>query len=301
MENLDITVILTLGFMEELDDNTVEKLDMCLDSIALGTVKPKFILACFSSNSLGEKFGPLMSKWSEYTAKTNGEFEKLGGTSFKILLDDIASPEEYSLQKVINDAAEQTAVPDYLNTKYFSIWDLTCSCSPGWFETAGRYLKKSSYPGKNNRAISLWLPLSKTVDDVNGEFTDFNNKQYWAIGFTSQDLDLGYMDEESLKANMDVNILGAIIETQSYLFAGGLKKSLKILYWYEFLLRFHHMGKTGYVIPKSLFTVEFPSDVKRAAEILSGGLSREEIEFYYSTVLKEYAYRDDRNKTYTGN
>jgi len=255
-KNLDLTIIIPLNkWSEEVKDY----LDRAVDSIALSTVKPSKVIFVVSS-IIENDFIP-------YSKKTFEELKTLG----------IDTPICYPTEKT--DFCEQiNQIVKEVDTKYFSILEYTDYYGKTWLENVEKHINL-------NKEISMYLPIVNVYNEP-GDFLRFYNEQYWAQGFTSNDL--GFITEDALKVLWDMNISGGIINTQDFIELGSLKPSIKLYYWYEFMLRFCNQKKTAYVIPKSLYNhILFKQEMEA-----------DEAKFYYDLCSKEYWYKEDRNKTY---
>ena len=70
------------------------------------------------------------------------------------------------------------------------------------------------------------------------------------------------------------------------------KPSMKIVSWYEFLLRFAYKKKKIYVVPKI--------GVYRPYKTEEENLSKDEVEWLITTARQEYFFTEDRNKKFDG-
>jgi hypothetical protein len=78
---------------------------------------------------------------------------------------------------------------------------------------------------------------------------------------------------------------------------GGLKPSIKITFWYEWLLRATNKGKTVFVIPK----VGYNHTLGRSGslvELYKENVDGEESQWWFDLAKREYFYKEDRKKSY---
>ena len=97
---------------------------------------------------------------------------------------------------------------------------------------------------------------------------------------------------------MDFNCTGGLFKTEDFISLGGLKKSLKIAAWYEFLMRVCYKSKKIYVLPKIgyLHTVGREDSYM---EQMQKTLTQEEGKFLIDTARQEYFFKEDRNIQFT--
>lgn len=173
-------------------------------------------------------------------------------------------------------------------TPFFSILEFDDAYKPYWNTEAQKYAVASN--------ASIILPINEFV--VNGEFSSFGNEIVWSSIFAEKEEEvLGYISSETLNSFMDFNLTGALIRTEDYISIGGLKPSLKIAAWYEFLLRATYNNKVIYVAPK----VGYEHTIQRAgsySDTAFKSISEEEGKWLIATAKQEYFFKEDRNKTF---
>lgn len=178
-------------------------------------------------------------------------------------------------------------------TKYFTILEYDDEFTPKWFENVEKYtgLLSEEYEG-----ISVYLPLTEVIDYNEKERgpIGYINEAVWASSFSDK---IGFLDIECLKTYMNFNTTGAIINTEDFKKFGGLKESMKLTFWYEFLLRILYNKKKVFVIPK----VGYKHLVNRPSSLSSKyneTMERDEADWWIELAQKEYFFTNDRNKTY---
>ena len=85
-----------------------------------------------------------------------------------------------------------------------------------------------------------------------------------------------------------------------FLSLGGLKASMELVFWYEFLMRALYKEKRVFVIPKIGYfhLVNRPGCMTtKYAETMS----EKEADWWIDLAKKEYFFPQDRKKTYTDN
>ena len=95
-----------------------------------------------------------------------------------------------------------------------------------WFKNVKRYME--SYPN-----VSGFLPLVIDVDEK-GVFAGFTNEATFAANMNSE---IGYLTNEVLLNYQNFQTSGLVIKKSTFEDFGGFKKSMKLTFVYEFLLR----------------------------------------------------------------
>jgi hypothetical protein len=142
--------------------------------------------------------------------------------------------------------------------------------------------------------VGIFIPLTEIIDFNENRFLSYGNEAPWASSFSNQ---IGYIDNESLQQFFDFYMTGSVFNLRDWNYAGGLKESIKLSFWYEFLLRFTHNGKKAYVIPKLGYKhyVNRPNSLHM---VTNNDMSQEEKQWWYELALEEYTYKKDRKKEY---
>lgn len=168
---------------------------------------------------------------------------------------------------------------------YFCVVEYDDEVAPFWGKRAKEY-------GENN--ASVLLPLIEFYSA--GVPVSFGNELAWDTAFADEH-NLGYIDAEQLNTYMDFLVSGALIKTEDYIAIGGVKPSLKIAAWYEFLLRCCHKHKDIYVVPKLGYkhAIDTPDSY---SEITHKEISKDEGTWLITTAKQEYFFKEDRNKKF---
>lgn len=143
--------------------------------------------------------------------------------------------------------------------------------------------------------VSVFLTLENLIDYTNDKFIGYGNEAPWASSFSEE---IGTIDNDSLKEYFDFYLTGSYFKTSDWTDIGGLKPSIKLTFWYEFLLRLTKKNKKVFVIPK----VGYNHYVKRPNSLIEqyrNTIDAEESKWWYELAQKECIYNKDRNKTYT--
>lgn len=208
------------------------------------------------------------------------EVENMGGIDARIKKTFIENKGETDFCSQINLAAKEC------KTQYFSVLEFDDVYRPKWFENFYKY-------SENKPDVSLFLPLGEMFD-TDGQFYSFLNEVVLATSFSTE---LGYIDLECLKVYYDFNVTGGIFKTEDFLSVGGLKSSIKIAFWYEFLMRMCHNGMKIFVVPK----LSYRHTIGRNGSLMvynKENIDQKEAEFFYRLASQEYTFKKDRKKEY---
>ena len=186
-------------------------------------------------------------------------------------------------------SAQINAAVKKVKTDYFSILEYDDEYTPIWFDNVTKYIAAGD-------DIAVYLPLTEVFDYQHKEQgpIGYVNEAVWASSFSEK---LGYFDNECLQDYLIFNTTGGVFRTKDFIEVGGLKESMKLSFWYEFLLRAINKDKNVFVIPKvGYFHIVNRSD--SLASEYAQTMSDRESEFWVELARKEYLYKTDRKKTY---
>lgn len=176
-----------------------------------------------------------------------------------------------------------------IKTEYFSILEYDDEFSPIWFKNVEKYIEAGD-------DIAVYLPLTEVFDYQHKEQgpIGYVNEAVWASSFSEK---LGYFNNECLQDYLIFNTTGGVFRTKDFIEVGGLKESMKLSFWYEFLLRAINKDKNIFVIPKVGYFHSVNRN-KSLATHYAQTMSDRESEFWIELARKEYLYKTDRKKTY---
>ena len=190
--------------------------------------------------------------------------------------------EDTDFFRQINEAVKKCA------TKYFSILEFDDTYQPYWNELVQEYAAATN--------ASVVMPINEFLED--GQFSSLGNEIVWSSTFAQDENEkIGYVSSECLNTFMDFNVTGALINTEDFKEIGGLKPSLKIAAWYEFLLRAVYNSKVVYVAPK----IGYDHTIARKgsySEKAYNEIPQEEGQWLIKTAKQEYFFTNDRNRTF---
>jgi hypothetical protein len=174
---------------------------------------------------------------------------------------------------------------DSVKTDYFSVLEFDDVLTDNWFKNVGEYF---------NDECSGYLPLTEVVDEKTNETIAYSNEAFWATSFCEE---LGFLDLESLQDYLNFNTSGAVFRKADFTQVGGLKTSMKLVFWYEFLLRALYKQKKFYVVPKVGYIHTANRDGCLTDEYRNQ-MTEKEAEWWLDLAKKEYFFPQDRNKKY---
>ena len=211
----------------------------------------------------------------------------------KEVLDQVKALNLHEAAYVENEnpwfSAQINAAVKAVATEYFSILEYDDEYTPIWFDNVAKYVAMGD-------DISVYLPLTEIYDyeNKNQGPIGYVNEAVWASTFSEK---LGYFDNECLQDYLIFNTTGGVFKTKDFIEVGGLKESIKLSFWYEFLLRAINKGKNIYVIPKIGY-FHIVNRHSSLSETYAQDMSDRESEFWVELARKEYLFKNDRKKTY---
>ena len=179
-----------------------------------------------------------------------------------------------------------TAVKD-IKTDYFSILEFDDKYSSTWFKNVQTYLDCDT------EDTFAFLPLTEVIDIEEGPI-GYANEAVWASSFSEE---IGCYDLQCLDGYLNFNMHGGVIKTKDFINLGMLKESMKLSFWYEFLMRALYKGKRVYTIPKVGY-YHFVGRQDSLSSIYANNMSETEANWWINLAKKEYFFPHDRNKTY---
>lgn len=183
-----------------------------------------------------------------------------------------------------DEASQINLAVQEVKTKWFSVLEMDDEYRPGWFEKAGKYIADMV------DEPSLVLPIMELAPygKESAETTGYGNESVWASSFSEE---IGYLDLESTLEYAGYMLSGGIFRKDAFLDSGALKPSIKVAYWYEFLLRLLNQGKKVFVVPKVGYYHYYGR--KGSLDDLFASMG-DEPAWWIDTARKEYFYRRER-------
>lgn len=211
----------------------------------------------------------------------------------KEVLDQVKALNLHEAEYVENEnawfSAQINAAAKKVKTDYFAILEYDDEFTPIWFNNVMEYILTGD-------DIAVYLPLTEVFDYQHKEEgpIGYVNEAVWASSFSEK---LGHFDNECLQDYLIFNTTGGVFRTKDFIEVGGLKESMKLSFWYEFLLRAINKKKDVFVIPKVGYFHVVNRNGSLATEYAQN-MSDRESEFWVELARKEYLYKTDRKKTY---
>lgn len=197
--------------------------------------------------------------------------KKLKGISDR--LGVVSESEGSSFAELVNAAANT------IEEKWFSILEFDDTYTPIWYDNAKKYIEFMP-------STSVFMYLEDITDFNDGRYIGFGNEAAWASAFSNE---IGFIDNDCLQNYFDFYMTGSIFNTADWKEVGGLKPSIKITFWYEWLLRTTNKNKTVYVIPK----VGYNHKLGRKGSLIEtykSTISQEETQWWFDLAKKEYIF-----------
>lgn len=171
--------------------------------------------------------------------------------------------------------------------KWFSILEFDDTYTPIWLDNVKKYI--DFMPD-----TTLFMCLEDITDFNDGKYIGFGNEAAWASSFSNE---IGFIDLDCLQNYFDFYLTGSVFNIKDWFEVGGLKPSIKITFWYEWLLRATNKSKKVFVIPK----VGYNHTLGRKDSLVEkykNEIGREETQWWFDLAKREYFYKEDRKKEY---
>ena len=158
-----------------------------------------------------------------------------------------------------------------------------------WFKNVKRYM--DAYPN-----VSGFLPLVIDVDEK-GVFAGFTNEATFAANMNSE---IGYLTNEVLLNYQNFQTSGVVLKKSIFQDFGGLKKSMKLTFVYEFLLRLTYNSVEIMTIPR----IGYKHMNMREGSIFwnykfgENKITEDEVAFWIDSAKKEHFFIEDRDINY---
>lgn len=181
------------------------------------------------------------------------------------------------------------AVNNIEDCDWFSILEFDDTYTNYWFDEVNKYI--DFYP-----ETSIFLPLTDLMQEHDGKinFVGYGNEAPLASAFSNE---LEFIDFDVLESYFDFYLTGSVFNKADFLNVGGLKESMKLTFWYEFLLRLTNSGKKVRTIPKVGYhhLINRPNSLYT---IYRDTIDEDEGKWWYDLARDEYRFNKDRNKQY---
>ena len=168
---------------------------------------------------------------------------------------------------------------------WVSILEFDDEYSSIWFKNVSRYIE--SYPD-----VKGFLPLVVDTDEK-GVFAGFTNEATFAANMNSE---IGILTNEVLLNYQNFQTSGMVFKKSLFEEFGGFKKSFKLTFVYELLLRLTYNSVKIMTIPK----IGYKHSNMREGSIFwnykngSNPLTQDEVSFWIESAKKEHFFKEDR-------
>ena len=150
-----------------------------------------------------------------------------------------------------------------------------------WFKMANDYFF-------TNENVSLFVPL--TILSNGSAHFQYANEIAWSSAFSKK---IGYLDHECLEEYSSFNLTGSIFNTNDFIEIGGLKSSIKVYFFYEFMLRLTKKELKIFVVPKEGYIHSIMRDGS-LSDTYSKTLSEKDINKWFDLAKIECNFKEDR-------
>jgi GT2 family glycosyltransferase len=262
MENnktIDVSVILPLNSSKHKDFD--EYLSKCIQSLEFQTVKPKELVIVHS----GEQ-------------RLKEIIESLDYSGLSVNIVENTGDFDYASQ--VNLGVENS------KCDWVSFLEFDDEYSSIWFKNVNEYIDSHS-------DVDAFLPLVVDTDEK-GMFVGFTNEAAFAV---SMNADIGYLTNELLLSYQNFQSSGMVIKKNNFKECGGFKKSFKLTFVYEFLLRLTYNSVKIMTIPR----IGYKHMNLREGSIFwnykfgEKKISDDEVSFWIDSAKKEHFFSIDRN------
>lgn len=173
--------------------------------------------------------------------------------------------------------------------EWVSILEFDDEYSSIWFKNVSRYV--DSYPN-----VKAFLPLVVDTDEK-GVFAGFTNEATFAANMNSE---IGVLTNEVLLNYQNFQTSGTVFRKSLFDDFGGFKKSIKLTFVYELLLRLTYNSVEIMTIPR----IGYKHSNMREGSIFwnykfgSNPMTQDEVNFWIESAKKEHFFKEDRNIKY---
>ena len=213
------------------------------------------------------------------SCKKGVDGRKLKGINENVTV--LAESEGDSFAELVNTAVNN------IEEKWFSILEFDDTYTPIWIDNAKKYIEFMP-------DVSVFMTLEDITDFNNGKYIGFGNEAAWASSFSNE---IGFIDNDCLQNYFDFYLTGSIFNTADWKEVGGLKPSIKITFWYEWMLRATRAKKKIYVMPKVCYNHSLGRK-ESLTEIYKETVNNEETQWWFDLAKREYFFKEDRKKEY---
>lgn len=172
---------------------------------------------------------------------------------------------------------------------WVSLFEFDDEYSSIWLKNVQRYM--NAYPD-----VKGFLPLVIDTDEK-GIFAGFTNEATFAANMNSE---IGYLTNEVLLNYQNFQTSGMVFHKSLFSDFGGFKKSMKLTFVYELLLRLTYNSAKIMTIPR----IGYKHSNMREGSVFwkyrfgDNPLTQDEVKFWLDSAKKEHFFKEDRNIKY---
>ena len=193
----------------------------------------------------------------------------------------VVTCDDPSFASLVNNAVSE------IDGKWFTVLEYDDTMTKIWLKNIEKYTEAKP-------DVSVFMFLEDISDFNTGKFVSFGNEAAWASSFSNE---IGYIDNDCLQNFFDFYMTGSLFNKDDWENVGGLKKSIKVTFWYEWMLRLTSKGHKIYVIPKIGYNHRLGRKGS-LTEIYKAEVGAKETQWWFDRAKIESVYKEDRNKTY---
>jgi len=261
---MDISVILPI---HEWDDKVKELFNKAIETVAKqdGIDESPEVLVVYAA---------ALESNEDFKKNLEQEYDTLKVTFLK-------NEGETDFQSQINFGAEN------VKTRYFSILEYDDEYSTTYFKIMNQYINEPEFKG-----VDIFMPMVVETNDQD-QALKLTNETVWSKQVVGENGTMGYLNAQGLNQYTDFKICGALIKTDEFKGAGGLKRNIKLTFQYEFLLRYLNNASKIYTVPK----IGYKHLTIREGSLFhtyQTTMSMPERKFWFETAKKEANFFNDR-------
>ncbi len=173
--------------------------------------------------------------------------------------------------------------------EWVSLLEFDDEFSSIWFKNVSRYI--DSYPDFDG-----FLPIVVDTDEK-GVFAGFTNEATFAANMNTE---IGVLTNEVLMNYQNFQTSGMVLRKNIFEDYGGFKKSMKLTFVYELLLRLTYNSVKFMTVPR----IGYKHSNMREGSIFwdykygNNQLTQDEVKFWIDSAKKEYYFKEDRDIKY---
>jgi O-antigen biosynthesis protein len=177
-------------------------------------------------------------------------------------------------------------------SEWVSLFEFDDEYSTIWFKNVKKYI--DAYP-----SVQMFLPVVVDTDEK-GLFAGFTNEATFAANFTQE---MSYLNNDILHDYQNFQTSGSVFKKNIVEDFGGFKKTIKLTFVYEFLLRMTYNSVQVMTIPK----IGYKHMNLREGSLFwnyrygNDKLMEDEVKFWIQSAKKEYFFTEDRQINYEKN